>query len=48
MDQVMEKQGDMIKYLTQQKETLSKRVMELTEKIKRLEESGNSLTEVLI
>lgn len=45
MDDVMEKQGDMIKYLQQQKENLSLRIVQLTERLRQHEQANDQPTE---
>jgi len=39
LDDMMEKQGDMIKYLKHQKKALSERILDLTERLKKYEEN---------
>jgi len=41
----MEKQGDMIKYLQQQKENLSLRIVQLTERLRQHEQANDQPTE---
>jgi len=45
LDDVMEKQGDMIKYLQQQKENLSLRIVQLTERLRQHEQANDQPTE---
>lgn len=43
---VMERQADMIKYLQQQKESLSLNIVQLTDRLRRYEQSALEPTEV--
>lgn len=46
IDDVVLRQGDMIQYLKHQKTALSERILDLTEKLKRLENGANSTVQV--
>lgn len=46
LDEVMERQGDMIKYLQQQKETLSLNIVQLTERLRKYEQGASDPTAV--